>query len=156
MAGKGGYQAPNNPAVQSGPGAMSQRTDGGPASKQAVRKMTGMAYGENQDFNNLESSAPMAKTAEVKPLPAADIAAAGQNRTVIPLHAATQRPGEPVTTGVPIGAGAGPEALGLSNQPDDNFRANLAMYMPALSFIAGRSETSPETRTVIRQLRDML
>jgi hypothetical protein len=156
MAGKGGYQAPNKPAVQSGPGAMSQRTDGGPASKQAVKQMTGMPYGENQDFNNLESSAPMAKAVEAKPLPPSAIDSAAQDRTVIPLHAPTQRPNEPVTTGAPIGPGAGPEALGLSNQPDDNFRANLAMYMPALSFIAGRSETSPETRAVIRQLRDML
>ena len=30
MAGRGGYQAPTNPAAISGPGALSQRTDGGP------------------------------------------------------------------------------------------------------------------------------
>jgi hypothetical protein len=43
-----------------------------------------------------------------------------------PLDAPTQRPGEPVTTGLPVGPGAGPEALGI---PQDDIHANLrAIY----------------------------
>ena len=54
MAGKGGYQRPTNPAVSSGPGALAQRTDGGPASKQAARYMSGGEYGEGQELMNLQ------------------------------------------------------------------------------------------------------
>lgn len=153
MAGKGGYQAPAKPAVQSGPGSLSQRTDGGPASKQAIKKMTGMPYGENSDFMNLEGSAPMEAAPQVEAMTPSEIVPT--DRTVIPLGADSLRPQEPVTSGSPSGAGPGPEALGLPNA-DDNFRANIGMYLPVLSFIANRPDTSPETRDVIRQLREML
>jgi hypothetical protein len=35
-----------------------------------------------------------------------------------PLTAGSQQPGQPVTAGLPIGAGAGPEMLGASAQSD--------------------------------------
>ncbi|MCA1846728.1 MAG: hypothetical protein LC792_26760 [Actinobacteria bacterium] len=35
---------------------------------------------------------------------------------VTPLHAPTERPGEPLTHGLPVGPGAGPEALGATLQ----------------------------------------
>jgi hypothetical protein len=55
--------APEKPAMSSGPGSLSQRTDGGPASKQAVRYASGMPnYGDGQDFLDIQSSAPMAET----------------------------------------------------------------------------------------------
>ena len=51
------------PAMFSGPGAMSQRTDGGPASKQAQRYISGMPnYGDGQQLMDLQASAPMAST----------------------------------------------------------------------------------------------
>ena len=153
MAGKGGYQAPAKPAVQSGPGSLSQRTDGGPASKQAVKKMTGMPYGENSDFMNLEASAPMEAAPQVDAMAPSEIVPT--DRTVIPMSADSMRPQEPVTSGAALGAGPGPEALGVP-AVDDNFRANLGMYLPVLSFISNRPDTSPETRNVIRQLREML
>ena len=40
----GGYRTPSNPAPVSGPGSLSQRTDGGPRQVQA--EMSGMPYGE--------------------------------------------------------------------------------------------------------------
>lgn len=39
--------------------------------------------------------------------------------SLVPLNAPTERPGEPVTTGLPIGAGAGPEALTGAPVADD-------------------------------------
>jgi len=39
------------------------------------------------------------------------------------LADATNRPGEPITTGLPVGAGAGPEALGMN--PGENVKAEL-------------------------------
>jgi len=159
MAGKGGYQAPSKPAMSSGPGAMSQRTDGGPASKQAARYMAGGDYGDGTDMMNIQQSAPMAATPDVKGMPAGQVARAAQQAQVVPMNAPTQRPDEPISSGADFGAGPGMESLGLGAQDvaaNDAFKASIAMYMPVLSFIASRPNTSPETRQVIRQLRNSL
>jgi len=56
--GQGGYRQPSNPAPVSGPGALSQRTDG-----QGARYMSGGQYGEGQELMELQTSAPMSKAA---------------------------------------------------------------------------------------------
>jgi hypothetical protein len=67
----------------------------------------------------------------------------------------TQRPNEPVTHGVDVGAGAGSEAL-MMRQPDDtNFMASIQSAKPVLAYIADMPNTSPETRAAIKQLWDM-
>lgn len=147
MAGKGGYQAPENPAVQSGPGSMSQRTDGGPASKQAARYMAGGEYGDG-GLMDIQTAAPMAATPDTLSTPMSQAQISAADQTVVPFNAPTQNPDEPgdATTNTP---------LNLADQ-DANFRASVAMYMPALAFIANQPETSQETRDVIRQLRQAL
>jgi hypothetical protein len=52
--GRGGYRKPNSPAPVSGPGQLSRRTDGGP--QQTTQPMTGMGYGENAEFTEMQSS----------------------------------------------------------------------------------------------------
>jgi hypothetical protein len=48
---RGGYRQPSNPAAASGPGALSQRTDGGPGStKQPIRRLPDAKSGENKAF----------------------------------------------------------------------------------------------------------
>lgn len=119
MAGKGGYQAPARPAVQSGPGSLSQRTDGGPASKQAMRYISGMPnYGDGQDMMQIQSGAPMAATPSPTPVSAAQMAQNVQQqqqpqKPVTPLTAPTMRPNEPVTAGAATGAGPGMSILGI-------------------------------------------
>lgn len=100
---RGGYRKPTNPAPVSGPGAMSQRTDGGPADKamQSQKTYTGFAYGENQAINEQQSGAPMAGTEN----PFASFA------DVVPLSAPTTRPDEPLTAGINRGDGPGTEAM---------------------------------------------
>lgn len=95
---RGGYQRPRNPAPVSGPGALSRRTDGGPGEtpKQAAQYLSGQNYGDSKELNELATSAPLA--------------AAGP--MVVALDAPTQRPNEPVTAGVDVGPGPGPEVLG--------------------------------------------
>jgi len=147
MAGKGGYQAPNNPAPVSGPGALSQRTDGGPADTQAAQYVSGLPYGEGQAMMNMQQAAPMAASAQQAPAP------------IVPLNAPSMRPEEPVTAGANAGPGPDMSSLGLGAKDvaaDTNFTAALASYMPALMHIASRSSTSPETRNIIRQLREMM
>lgn len=109
----------DKPALTSGPGAMSRRTDGGPASKQSMRYISGMpSYGDGQDLMNLQAQAPMGATPDIsKGVPLSMSAAPQQAQTagpaLTPLLAPTQRPNEPITAGVPMGAGPGPEALGI-------------------------------------------
>lgn len=148
MAQQGGYRQPNNPAPVSGPGAMSQRTDGGPADTQAAKYISGLPYGEGQAMMDIQGSAPMAAAPQM-PAPA----------PVVPLSAPTQRAGEPVTSGADVGPGPDMSSLGLGAKDfaaDEQARATLISYMPALLQVASQPGTSPETRNIIRRLREMI
>ena len=95
------------------------RTDGGPASKQAQRYIAGMPnYGDGQELANLQASAPMSKMPNPPAMqPALSGSQGGQaqaQQALTGLLAPTQRPNEPVTTGAPSGAGLGPAALGIN------------------------------------------
>ena len=109
MAGpNGGYRRPTNPAPVSGPGQLSQRTDGGPQQVQA--DMSGMPYGENAEFNTTQSMAPMSASPSSRSSRASaqQAKSAGGGMSATPLFAPTQRPDEPVTAGAPFGPGDGP------------------------------------------------
>lgn len=95
---RGGYRKPNNPAVVSGPGALSQRTDGSPS--QPATYISGLPYGQGQATYDQQTAAPMA----VNPL-------AEVQSDVTPITAFTQRSNEPITAGIDMGAGPGSEAL---------------------------------------------
>ena len=128
-------------AGPAGPGKFSTRTD--------KLEMGSTAYGEGVETQAIKSGAPLAKTTDVRPTPT--------GQPVTPLYAPTERPDEPITTGINPGLGAGSDSL-MMNQPADytNFNANIQSYTPVLSYIASLQNTSPETRRAIRQLRDSL
>ena len=96
MAGVGGYQAPTNPAVVSGPGALSKRTDGSPS--QPATYISGLPYGEGEATYNQQTAAPMAKVEEVAPRPM---------KPVVGLNEPTQFPNEPISFGADWGDGPG-------------------------------------------------
>jgi hypothetical protein len=97
--------APMNPlAGPAGPGKYSTRTDN--------LDMGSIAYGEGVETAAIKAGAPLAKTGEVRGLPASEVRAAA-TETVTPLYAPTQRPEEPITSGIDMGAGPGSEALGM-------------------------------------------
>ena len=76
---------------------------------------------------------------------------------IVPFGAPTQNPDQPATHGADSGAGPGMDSLGLNtgNEVQNNaFKQQLASYMPALMYIASRPDTSPETRTAIKELRE--
>lgn len=105
---------------------MSQRTDGGPT--QAPRYMAGGAYGEGQALMGLQQAAPMAAAPTTQISNRAVMAA--NMAPITPINAPTQRPEEPLTAGMPFGAGPGPEALYM-NKPTDtlsNTLASIAQY----------------------------
>jgi hypothetical protein len=106
--GHGGYRQPSNPAPVSGPGALSERTDGGAvdgmqAATQAPKYMPGLGYGKGGENMANQQAAPLA--ADPTPMMPAPV----------PLSAPTQRPNEPITAGVPFGPGPGTEALQVPN-----------------------------------------
>lgn len=101
--GHGGMRRPASPAPVSGPGALSQRTDG-----QGARYIAGGEYGEGQEMMDLQTSAPMSK-APAAPRPRTGRQVVSKEMTPpTPLFAPTQRPDEPITAGAPFGPGPGP------------------------------------------------
>jgi hypothetical protein len=130
----------------SGPGKFSKRTDG--LSFQSTEYGSGVENAANK------AGAPLASTPDVRGARASEVRAAAQE-AVTPLYAPTQRPDEPVTTGIPMGAGPGPEVLGM-NQPSadtDADRQKLLSYLPALETIAQSPSSSQSFRNYVRLLR---
>ncbi len=111
--GKGGRGGPR----QGAPGkAYTNRSD----MTQAPRAVPGQTYGQ--------AGAQLASQQSV-PLPAGAPAGGGGAPSAVqgqspappltPINAPTQRPGEPLTTGIASGPGLGPEALGMAPAPED-------------------------------------
>lgn len=147
----GGYRKPGNPAPVSGPGALSKRTDSGPGAKQPMRVPTGGAYGDATQLAQTQQGAPMAAS------PGGDAPApgllAGMGLPSGPgLAAPTQQPGTPVTDGAAAGPGAGPEALGIAPQKDQDMQALLA-YLPVFEHLANQPGSSSAARNMVRSLK---
>ena len=143
---------PMNPlAGYPGPGPFTVRDD--------QLRMGSTSYGEGKETQAIKSGAKLAKTSGVRGVPSSQIRRTVE-RSSAKLYDPTERSNEPITTGIKIGDGEGPEVLGM-NQPkpledDVRFRADMQEYLPVLSYIASLPNTSPETRKAIRQLRDNL
>ena len=86
-----------------GPGKFSTRTD--------KLELGSKAYGEGVETQAIKSGAPLAKTGDVRPARASDVREAAMQEPVTELFAPTTRPGEPITTGIDMGAGAPAKAL---------------------------------------------
>ena len=90
-------------AGPAGPGKYSTRTD--------KLELGSTAYGEGVDTQAIKSGAPLAKTGDVRPARAGDVRQAATQAPVTELYAPTQRPNEPITAGIDMGAGPGSSAL---------------------------------------------
>jgi len=129
----------------SGPGKFSKRTDG--LSFQSTEYGSGVENAANK------AGAPLARTADVRGARASEVRAAAQE-AVTPLYAPTQRPEEPITAGIPMGAGPGPEVLGINtNQDTESDRARLISYLPALEAAASDPNSSQAFRNYVRMVR---
>ena len=112
--------APMNPlAGVSGPGKYSARTDN--------LDMGSIAYGEGVETAAIKAGAPLAKTGEVRGMPASEVRAAAE--TVTPLFAPSQRPEEEITAGVDIGPGVGSSAL-MMGKSAEKLSDALAKMLP--------------------------
>ena len=142
----GGNRTPANPAPSSGPGALSQRTDGGPASKQAARYIAGGDYGD-AGLMGIQQGAPMAATPTPQPQPV-QMQQQKQGPQVVPLTAGTQRPDEPITSGADAGPGPGSASLGLpplEQQGGSTGRSTVQTF-------AQRPDASPQLKQLAANL----
>jgi hypothetical protein len=89
-------------AGASGPGKFSKRTD-----------LPSAYYGEGVETAAIKSGAPLATTPDVRPSQAPTVPAP---EAVTSLFAPTQRPEEPITTGIDRGAGPGSSVLAMQSQ----------------------------------------
>lgn len=151
----GGYRRPSSPAPVSGPGAMSQRTDGGPA--QPVRAMTGGDYGDSQELATLQGSAPMAAAA--MPQTQGQRATAPQPGAALPtpMGAPTERPDEPVTSGNPLGPGSSTPPTGPASIKELSSKDGEALkpYLPALIDAANAPNVPGSFVKFVQYLRSM-
>ena len=117
---------------------------------------TGLAYGVRKELETTQgvTNDVAAMQAARRPRPEDTLSAANgfTMPTLTPLGAPSERPGEPVTTGLGIGAGAGPEALGqfAPGGPDPDL-IMLLRHLPVLELVS--SGASVASRNLIRRLR---
>ena len=89
---------------------------------QAVRRIPGMEYGEQKELVEQQQAAP---------LPKAGVPQAQPTRRPMPnvdVFGQTQRPSEPVTSGLPFGLGVGPAQEPVAQDPDMLLRAIYSVY----------------------------
>jgi hypothetical protein len=109
-------------AGAAGPGKFSKRTDG--------LAFQSPEYGAGVENAAIKAGAPMAKTEDVRGARASDVRAAAAAQQVTPLFAPSQRPDEPITSGIALGAGPGPEALGAGPAVEEKISDILAAMLP--------------------------
>lgn len=104
----------------SGPGSFSKRTD---------LQYQSEGYGDGVAYDAAKAGAPLAKSPDVRgatPTAVRDAAEA----SVTPLFAPTQRPDEPITTGIDMGPGAGSDILMGRPQATEKLSDTLAKMLP--------------------------
>lgn len=107
-------------AGASGPGKFSKRTD---------MNLPSASYGEGVETAALRSSAPLAKTPDVQPVSRSAMGMAPSQVEVTSLYAPSQRPDEPITAGIALGEGPGPEALGMNAAAPIESLSNILSQM---------------------------
>ena len=98
-------------AGPAGPGKFSTRTDG--------LSFESTEYGSGVENTANKAGAPLATTPDVRPTSRSEMGMApSQIEPVTPLYAPSQRPDEPITAGIAMGDGPGPEVLGVMQRPE--------------------------------------
>ena len=124
-------------AGPAGPGKFSTRTD--------KLELGSTAYGEGVETQAIKSGAPLSKTPDTRPARAGDVRDAATQGPITELYAPSQRPNEPITSGIDMGAGPGSNALMMQKNmiklsdslaqmlPYDNTGEIAILYQEALA-----------------------
>ena len=106
-SGWGGERTPTNPAVASGPGALSQRTDGSPS--QPATYISGLPQGQGQATYDQQVAMPMYKTPQVEAMGIGAL-------DITPITAESKRRDEDILTGASFVPGKDTALLNLPYQ----------------------------------------
>lgn len=142
----------NNPANINPMGGNGQSGNG----SQAPKYIPGMAYGQGQATMQQQQGAKMAGP---MPTPTPAPVSAAPMTEARPLTAPSDRPNEPITSGVDVGAGPGSESLMMpqqqqeSNDPDINL---VREVFPIIELWASQVDTSQGTKDYVNYLRTIL
>ena len=104
----------------SGPGKYAVRTD--------KLSMGSTAYGEGVETSAIKSGAPLSRTPDQRPMPAAEVREAAMG-PVTGLYDPSSRPGEAVTSGIDMGAGSGSSSL-MMNKNAVKLSDSLVQMLP--------------------------
>ena len=108
-------------AGAAGPGKFSKRTDG--------MSFQSTEYGSGVENTANKAGAPLAKTPDVRPTSQSSMGMAPSQIT--PLYAPSERADEPITAGIAMGEGPGPEVMGMnSGVPAESLSNILAQMLP--------------------------
>lgn len=116
-------EQPVNPlAGVAGPGPFSTRTD--------QLNFQSDYYGQGVENKMLKEAAPLAKTPDVRGATATEVRQAATREPITELFAPSQRPDEPITSGIRPGPGPGPEVLGARQQTESlsSILATMVQY----------------------------
>jgi len=106
-------------AGPAGPGKYSTRTD--------KLEMPSQYYGEGVETAAIKSGAPLAKTPDVTPSQAPSVPMG----PTVSLYDQTQRPEEPITSGIDMGPGPGSDSLMMRSQfAQEKLSNTLAKMLP--------------------------
>lgn len=128
----------------SGPGSFSKRTD---------LEYQSPEYGAGVEYAAQKAGAPLAKTPDVSGATPTEVRAAAAQaapqQPLTSLYAPSQRPDEPITTGIDVGAGPGSQILAMQN-PVQN------QYMTAYDLIqqlASNPDASPTLQYLAQRIK---
>jgi hypothetical protein len=148
----------NRPTASQNNYAVSATGGSGNGGTQGAKAMTGGEYGDNQAMMELQTSAAMNASPTMAASPSMgrpQSAPTGQQ--VVPLDSPTQRPDEPVTTGIDMGPGAGSEVMYSNNSTlNTEDRQRMLAALPTLAILAESPSASNAFRNYVRYLRSVL
>ena len=104
----------------SGPGKFAKRTD---------LQFQPTEYGQGVEYDAAKAGAPLASTPDVRGATATSVQSAAQE-ALTPLFAPSQRPDEPITTGIDVGPGLGSQVLSMRPEPVEKLSDTLAKMLP--------------------------
>jgi hypothetical protein len=109
-------------AGPAGPGKFSTRTDG--------LSFQSPEYGAGVEQAAIKAGAPLARTPDVRPTSRSEMGMAPSQTPITPLYAPSERPNEPITSGIPLGAGPGPETLAMAPTTQEKLSDILSRMLP--------------------------
>ena len=130
----------------SGPGSFSKRTD---------LQYQSPGYGDGVAYDAQKAGAPLAKTPDVRGATntavrqAAEAAAGATQTPLTSLYAPTQRPDEPITHGIDLGAGGGSNVLSMPNQAQSQYTTAYDL----IKQLASNPDASPTLQYLAQRIQ---